>query len=83
MKSKPSERRKSEKTQGEGDRTSARRYNRKTEEFVAKRGKSAQRGPKLNRKDSENIAKAEKAARKRIKEKDPQVARDYTNKAGR
>lgn len=70
-------------SKGEGDRESARRYNKKTEAFVEKKGEAAKRGPKVSRRESEDIAKAEKAARKRLKETDPQVTRDYKQSSSR
>ena len=65
---------------GEGDRESARRYNRHTREFVES---EARRGHKLRPEsggddvEMDELTEAEQAALDRAKEQDPQVSRDY------
>lgn len=63
--------------QGEGDRESAKRYNRNTQEFV-KSGKVEEAAKRAGDADPKELAKAEKAGKKRAKEMDPAVERDYS-----
>jgi hypothetical protein len=65
------------KNQGEGDRESARRYNRNTQDFVesGKVDDAARRAGEGNREEGEQ---AEKVGRERAKEFDPAVERDYS-----
>lgn len=66
---------------GEGDRESARRYNKHAREFVES---EKRKGRKLRPDDwddedvpMDELTDAERAALKRAKEQDPQVSRDY------
>jgi hypothetical protein len=65
------------KNQGEGDRESARRYNEKAHEH-AKSGKVEEAARRAGEGDPEEMKKAEKAGKKRAKELDPSVDRDYS-----
>ncbi len=62
---------------GEGDRESARKYNEATHRFV-KAGKAKHTGKptKLSKAD---LDRAEHTGKKRAKEEDPLVSRDYKN----
>lgn len=62
--------------QGEGDRKSAERYNKETQEFV-KSGKVDEAARKAAGQSAEEAERAEKAGRERAKEEDPEVHRDY------
>lgn len=65
---------------GEGNRDAARRFNEQEQAFVnSDTGKKAIADRPT---DSSNDRRAEEEARERAKEKDPQVTRDYENKAG-
>jgi hypothetical protein len=67
------------KNGGEGDRESARRFNKKEREFV-KSGKGKKAIQKARRRGDEagdGDIKAERKARARAKEHDPAVTRDY------
>lgn len=62
--------------QGEGDRKSAERYNKATQEFV-KSGKVDEAAKKAADQDPKEAERAEKAGREHLKEEDPEVHRDY------
>lgn len=62
---------------GEGDRESAKRYNRNTQEFVES-GKVEEAAKRAGDADPRELEKAEKAGKKRAKELDPAVERDYS-----
>ncbi len=71
---------------GEGDRESARRYNKHTREFVeAERRRKARKVRPGEADDdfdeeewsADELREAEKAALERARERDPQVSRDY------
>lgn len=64
------------KIQGEGDRKSAKRYNDAAHEFVEsdKVEKAAKQAAGQDRKEARD---SERAGKKRIKEEDPAVHRDY------
>ncbi|MCB1728898.1 MAG: hypothetical protein H6988_10830 [Pseudomonadales bacterium] len=67
---------------GEGDREAARRYNQKTEEFTeSDEGQDAiDKGPQWrDEQGAKEAGKAEETGRKRAREMDPQVTRDYSN----
>ena len=63
--------------QGEGDRESAKRYNRNTQEFVES-GKVDEAAKRAGDADPKELEKAEKAGKKRARELDPAVERDYS-----
>lgn len=63
--------------QGEGDRESARRYNRNTQKFVES-GKVEEAAKRAGDADPKELEEAEKAGKKRAKELDPAVERDYS-----
>ena len=63
--------------QGEGDRESARRYNRNAKDF-AESGKVEEAAQRAGEDAPEEGEAAEKAGRDRAKEFDPAVERDYT-----
>jgi hypothetical protein len=65
------------RNQGEGDRESARRYNRDTQEFVES-GKVEEAARRAGEGDPKEMEQAEKAGRERAKELDPAVERDYS-----
>jgi hypothetical protein len=65
---------------GEGDRESARRYNKHTREFVdseSRQGRSPRPEPLDEEVEMDELSEAEQAALDRAKEQDPQVSRDY------
>jgi hypothetical protein len=62
--------------QGEGDRESAERYNEEAREF-AKSGKVDKAAEKAAGQDPQEAERSERAGRKRAKEEDPEVHRDY------
>lgn len=65
---------------GEGDRESARRYNKDTREFVdseLRKGRNARPDHLDDDVDMDELTEAEQAALDRAKEQDPQVSRDY------
>lgn len=69
------------KIQGEGDRESARRYNRDTENFV-KSAEGRARIAEVAASDeavTAELTEAEREARARSRDKDPQVTRDYSS----
>lgn len=66
----------SSENQGEGDRKSAERYNKETQEFV-KSGKVEDAAKKAAGQSREEAERAEKAGRERAKEEDPEVHRNY------
>ncbi len=66
-----------DKNQGEGDRESARRYNRNAQDFVES-GKVDDAARRAGDGDREEGEEAEKAGRERAKEFDPAVERDYS-----
>ncbi|MFC3229261.1 hypothetical protein ACFOGJ_18585 [Marinibaculum pumilum] len=68
-----------DRNQGEGDRESARRYNKDAREFVAdhdvsKKAKDAEKA--LSGKEGSALKEAEKAGKSKAREEDPQVSRD-------
>lgn len=65
------------KIQGEGDRESAKRYNKDTQEFVES-GKVEEAARKAGQGDKEEMERAEKTGEERAKEYDPAVDRDYS-----
>jgi hypothetical protein len=67
---------KSGKNQGEGDRESARQYNKETRGFVES-GKVEEAAKKTGEQDPEEAERSEKAGRERAKEVDPAVHREY------
>lgn len=69
------------KTQGEGDREADRHYREKTRDFVES-GKVDEAAEKAGDQDPEEARKAEEAGRKRAKEVDPEVHRDYDKPSG-
>ena len=71
------------KNQGEGDRESARHYNRETRDFLRSgKGKKAVDKVRKGKDPSEpDDERAETEGRSRAKEKDPGVTRDYRNPA--
>lgn len=71
-----------QKIQGEGDRESAKRYNKDTQEFVES-GKVDEAARKAGQGDKEEMERAEKAGEDRAKEYDPAVDRDYSKPAGK
>ena len=65
---------------GEGDRESARRYNKHTREFVEearRKGHDLRPDDHDGDFDPDELEEAEEAALERAKEQDPQVSRDY------
>jgi hypothetical protein len=65
---------------GEGDRESARRYNKHTREFVdseLRNGRALHPESAGDEADMDELTEAEQAALDRAKEQDPQVSRDY------
>jgi hypothetical protein len=65
------------KVQGEGDRESAKRYNKDTREFVES-GKVDEAARKAGEGDKEEMERAEKVGEDRAKEFDPAVSREYS-----
>lgn len=65
------------KVQGEGDRESAKRYNKDTREFVES-GKVDEAARKAGEGDQEEMERAEESGEDRAKEFDPAVERDYS-----
>nr|WP_296748326.1 hypothetical protein [Thioalkalivibrio sp.] len=63
--------------QGEGDRESAKRYNKDTKEFV-RSGRVEEAARKAGEGDEKEMERAEKSGEDRAKELDPAVARDYS-----
>jgi hypothetical protein len=63
--------------QGEGDRESAKRYNKDTQEFVES-GKVDEAARRAGDADSDELEKAEREGESRAKELDPDEERDYT-----
>jgi hypothetical protein len=63
--------------QGEGDRESAKRYNKGTQEFV-EAGKVDEAARRAGDADPEELEKAEREGEARAKELDPDEERDYT-----
>jgi hypothetical protein len=61
---------------GEGDREADRHYRERTEKFV-KSGKVEEAAQKAKDQDPEEAREAEEAGRKRAKELDPEVHRNY------
>lgn len=61
---------------GEGDREADRHYREKTRDFVES-GKVDEAAEKARDQDPEEAEKAEKAGRRRAKEVDPEVHREY------
>lgn len=70
------EQRLKKQVQGEGDRESARRYNRQTREFVDA-GKVDEAARKTAEQSDKEATDAERKGRSRAKELDPEVHRDY------
>lgn len=69
-----------DKQQGEGDREADRHYRDKTREFVES-GRVEKAAREAGKQDPEEARKAEEAGRKRAKEEDPEVHRDYDKPA--
>ena len=72
-----------QKMQGEGDRESARNFNKKSQEFV-KREKGKKRVEKsdhLGQFSAGEVKKAERDAASRARENDPEALRDYSKPA--
>lgn len=65
------------KIQGEGDRESARRYNKDTRDFIES-GKVDEAARKAGEGDKEEMERAETTGEARAKEFDPMVERDYS-----
>lgn len=63
-------------SKGEGDREADRHYREKTRDFVES-GKVDEAAEKARNQDPEEAEKAEEAGRKRAKEVDPEVHREY------
>lgn len=76
MKSEHSKKGSSNKNQGEGDRESAARYNEATQEFV-KSGKVKAAARRAAGQDPQEARESEREGRKRAKEEDPAVHRNY------
>lgn len=66
------------KNQGEGDKESAKRYNRDTQEFVES-GKVDEAAKRAGEGDKKEMEKAEEKGKERAKEFDPNVDRDYSD----
>ncbi len=66
-----------DKNQGEGDRESARRFNRNARDFVES-GKVEDAARRAGESDKEEGEQAEKVGRERAKEFDPAVTRDHS-----
>ena len=64
------------RNQGEGDRESARRYNKDTREYVES-GKVDEAAREAGDQDPSEAESAERAGEERAKEVDPAVHRDY------
>jgi hypothetical protein len=66
--------------QGEGDRGAARRFNKKSEEFIrSEQGKRAiDEGADLSDEEQKEAERKEREGLRRAREKDPQVTRDYS-----
>jgi uncharacterized cupin superfamily protein len=66
---------------GEGDRASARRYNKHAREFVESTKNDAQalKSGDTDEVSMKELSDAETAALERAKEQDPQTSRDYTH----
>ena len=64
------------KVQGEGDREADRNYRERTKEFVES-GRVDEAAERAREQDPEEGRRAEEAGRKRAKEVDPEVHRDY------
>lgn len=73
----PTQQPRGSENQGEGDRKSAERYNKETQEFV-KAGKVEEAARKASGQDPQEAERAEKAGREHMKEEDPEVHRDYS-----
>jgi hypothetical protein len=65
-----------QKVQGEGDKEADRHYREHTREFVES-GKVDEAAERARDQDPEEARKAEEAGRRRAKEMDPDVHRDY------
>jgi len=67
------------KNRGEGDKVAARRYNEETTEFARSRaGRKAMRHrEELTPDEEQELSDAEREGTSRVKEKDPQVSRNY------
>jgi len=76
MKQNPKKERTGNKNQGEGDRESAARYNEATRKFV-KSGRVEEAVERAGGQDTEEAERSEEAGRRRSKEVDPAVHRDY------
>ena len=63
--------------QGEGDKESAKRYNKDTQEFVES-GKVDEAARRAGDADREELEQAEREGESRAKELDPEEERDYT-----
>ena len=65
---------------GEGDRKSDQNYRQHTREFVesGQVDEKAKQAEPADKQEAEALKKAEEAGKRRAKEKDPAVARDYS-----
>ena len=66
--------------EGEGNRSAARAYNRKQEEFVKEgmAGEAALAARRAAEEQGEDLAEAEKQGKARAAERDPEETRDYS-----
>ena len=73
------------KMQGEGDRKSARNFNKKSQEFVKteKGRKSVEKADHLGKFSEAEVKRAEQDAARRARENDPEAVRDYSKPAKR
>jgi hypothetical protein len=76
MKHSPKKEQTGNKNQGEGDRESAARYNEAARKFV-KSGRVEEAVERAGGQDTEEAERSEEAGRRRSKEVDPAVHRDY------
>jgi len=81
MASDPNDKHSKSGNQGEGDRESARHYNKDTRKFL-KSGKVDKAAERAAEQDPQEARRSERAGRERAKEEDPAVHRDY-DKAGK
>ena len=76
MKTNPKNTSANNENQGEGDRTSAKRYNEATRKFVES-GKVEEAARQAAGQDPEEAKESERKGRERAKELDPEVHRQY------
>lgn len=69
------------KNQGEGDRESAERYNEASQDFV-KSGKVKEAAQRAKGQDPQEARHSEHEGKRRAKEEDPAVTRDYKKSKG-